>query len=124
MAMIVVAEDEFLLADMLASMLEDNGHEVAVAAHGLAALEAIRSKHPDLLITDFMMPLMTGLELATAVRAENGYSTMPIILVSGAQGAIGRANPGMFDAVLDKPYDTRKLMRTVDDLLSRESAGA
>jgi CheY-like chemotaxis protein len=121
MAMIVVAEDEFLLGDMLASMLEDNGHEVAVAAHGVAALDMVRSKHPDLLITDFMMPLMTGLELATAVRAEDGFKQMPIILVSGAQGAIGRANPDIFNAVIDKPYDTSRLIRTVEALLKSAS---
>jgi len=117
--MIVVAEDEFLLGDMLASMLEDNGHEVAVAPHGLAALDMIRSKHADLLITDFMMPLMTGLELAAAIRLESGYEEMPIILVSGAQGSIGRANPDKFDAVMDKPYNTHKLMQAVEDLLAR-----
>ena len=118
MAMIVVAEDEFLLGDMLASMLEDSGHEVAVAAHGVAALEMVRSKRPDLLITDFMMPLMNGLELAQAVRGDQEMSSIPIILVSGAQGSIGRANPTMFDAVLDKPYDTRRLINTVETLLA------
>lgn len=118
MAMIVVAEDEFLLGDMLASILEDEGHEVALAAHGAAALDLMRTKRPALLITDFMMPLMTGLELAAAVRQDEALKAIPIVLVSGAQGSIGRAHPDMFDAVLDKPYNARQLLQAVNLLLA------
>ena len=122
MALIVVAEDEFLLGDMLATLLEDCGHEVIVAPHGAAALEAIRSKRPDLVITDFMMPLMTGLELAQELRSDTAFSTLPIVLLSGAQGRIGRSRPDMFDAVLDKPYDPKRLISLVDDLLAKHKA--
>jgi CheY-like chemotaxis protein len=119
MATIVIAEDEFLLADMLQFMLEDAGYQVFTAPHGVAALALVRENKIDLVITDFMMPLMTGLELAQALRKEPRYSRLPIILVSGAQGAIGRAHPDVFDAVLDKPYHVDTLLRTVSDLLQR-----
>lgn len=121
MAIIVIAEDEFLLADMLASLLEDAGHEVRSAPHGAGALKLILSHKPDLIITDFMMPLMTGLELAKAVRADNSISQIPILLVSGAQGDIGRAHPEMFNAVLDKPYNPDNLLRVVTRLLEKNS---
>ena len=120
MALIVIAEDEFLVADVLAIMLEDAGHEVVSAAHGKAALALVRDKRPSLVITDFMMPLMTGLELAQAIRADSELSHIPIILVSGAQGSIGRANPTVFDAVLDKPFNEEKLIAAVAGLLSRD----
>ncbi len=119
MATIIIAEDEFLLADMLQFMLEDAGHTVLTAPHGAAALELINAQKPDLLITDFMMPLMTGLELAKSIRDNPHLTGLPIILVSGAQGAIGRAHPEIFDAVLDKPYNMDVLLRTVNDLLAR-----
>jgi CheY-like chemotaxis protein len=70
MPLIVVAEDEFLIADMLVSVLEAEGHRVEPAAHGLAALNLIRAHTPDLLITDIMMPVMTGVELASALKSE------------------------------------------------------
>jgi CheY-like chemotaxis protein len=117
MPLIVIAEDEFLIADVLAMMLEDAGYEVASAPHGKAALALVREKRPSLVITDFMMPLMTGLELAQAMRADSELSSIPIILVSGAQGSIGRAHPDAFDAVLDKPYDEKRLIETVARLL-------
>jgi CheY-like chemotaxis protein len=121
MAIIVVAEDEYLLASMLASILEDAGHEVRTAPHGQAALKLVRLHKPDLIITDFMMPLMTGLELAQAVRGESGTASIPLLLVSGAQGDIGRAHPDMFNAVLDKPYDPAVLLDVVGELLTSEA---
>ena len=117
MPLIVIAEDEFLIADVLAMMLEDAGYTVMAAPHGRAALALVREKRPDLVITDFMMPLMTGLELARALRSDATLSAIPIILVSGAQGSIGRAHPDMFDAVLDKPYHQDTLLKTVERLL-------
>ncbi|SFV32295.1 Response regulator receiver domain-containing protein [Devosia crocina] len=118
MAIIVIAEDEYLLATMLEAILEDENHEVRMAPHGVAALKLVRAHKPDLLITDFMMPLMTGLELAQAVREDPEISAIPILLVSGAQGSIGRAHPEAFDAVLDKPYDPARLVAAVNELLS------
>lgn len=117
MPLIVIAEDEFLIADVLVMMLEDAGYEVASAPHGKAALDLIREKTPSLVVTDFMMPLMTGLELAQTMRADKDLAQIPIILVSGAQGSIGRAHPEVFDAVLDKPYNERKLIDTVSRLI-------
>ncbi|MET3858366.1 MULTISPECIES: response regulator [unclassified Rhizobium] len=117
MPLIVIAEDEFLLADVLTMMLEDAGYEVASASHGKAALTLVKQKLPALVITDFMMPLMTGLELAQAMRADATLSSIPIVLVSGAQGSIGRAHPEVFDAVLDKPYREKTLIATVAGLI-------
>lgn len=118
MPLIVIAEDEFLIADVLVIMLEDAGYEVASASHGKAALTLVREKRPSLVITDFMMPLMTGLELAQAIRADGELAHIPVMLVSGAQGSIGRAHPDVFDAVLDKPYNENQLLETVSRLLS------
>lgn len=116
---IVVAEDEFLIADMLVVSLEEAGHEVSDAPHGAAALKLIREAIPDLVITDFMMPLMTGLELAEAMRADETLSAIPIVLVSGAQGAIARQRQDLFDVVIDKPYAIDRLLAAVDQLASQ-----
>jgi len=116
---IVVAEDEFLIADMLVMSLQDAGHEVHDAAHGAAALVLIREHLPDLVITDFMMPRMTGLELAEAIRGDEALCAVPILLVSGAQGAIARGRADLFDLVFDKPYDLGRLLKAVEQLGSR-----
>jgi len=113
MALILVVDDEYLLANLLADLLEDEGHEVMRAGQGRIALQMIRERKPVLVITDFMMPLMTGLELAQALRADVDLADLPIILVSGAQGNVGRQNDDLFVAIFDKPYDHRKMVDTV-----------
>ena len=122
MALIVVADDEFLLAEMLADLLEDAGHEVLTASQGEAALRLVRERRPELVITDFMMPLMTGLELAEAIRDDPAVSDIPILLVSGAQGMIARERADLFVDVLDKPYDNRVLIDLVARLLADSHA--
>lgn len=117
MALIVIAEDEFLIAEVLKIMLEDAGHQVEAAAHGVAALALVQQKRPDLVLTDFMMPLMTGLELAQNIRANPDLADIPIILMSGAQASIGRAHPQAFNAVLEKPYNEARLLSTVAQVL-------
>jgi CheY-like chemotaxis protein len=121
MALIVVVDDEYLLATMLADILEDEGHEVVVASHGQDALERIRARRPALLITDFMMPVMTGLELAQAIMADQEIAGIPIVLVTGAQGAIGRQHGEFFTEVIDKPYDNDALLAMVERILSERS---
>ncbi|MDQ0395726.1 response regulator [Labrys monachus] len=118
MALILVADDEFLLADMLANFLRDEGHEVVTAAHGVIALQMIRERRPALVITDFMMPLMTGLELAQAVKADAALDGLPVILVSGAQGSTGREHGELFAEVFDKPYDLQAMLAAINGLLS------
>lgn len=116
MALIVVVDDEFLLADYLASLLIDEGHEVVTAAHGRAGLQLIRERKPALLITDFMMPLMTGLELAQAIAADAELADIPIILVTGGQGLMARDYGNLFDEIFDKPYDHNLMIEAVQRL--------
>lgn len=118
MALIVVADDEYLLATILTDLLEEEGHEVHAAFHGEMALSLVREKVPALLITDFMMPIMTGMELARAIRADADLATLPILLISGAQGMTARDHPELFDRVLEKPYDPCVLMRVVGEMLA------
>jgi len=120
MALILVADDEFLLTEMLAAMLEDAGYQVLTASHGEQALRLMRERTPRLLITDFMMPVMNGLELARAIRNDECIAHIPIVLVSGAQGAAARRHPELFQRVLDKPYDIQHLLRIVNELAPLE----
>ena len=120
--LIVVAEDEFLIACMLVAGLEDAGHVVRSAANGIRALHLIRADLPDLVITDFMMPQMTGLELAETIKADPVLAAIPIVLVSGAQGRIARSRTDLFDHVLDKPYALERLIDVAEALCGGASA--
>jgi CheY-like chemotaxis protein len=118
MALILVVDDEVLLSEILAELLVDDGHEVVTAPHGRRALHMIRERKPALVISDFMMPLMTGLELAQAIRADPDIADLPVIMISGAQGDVARRHRDLFNAVLDKPYKSDELLKLVNGLIS------
>lgn len=120
MKTVLVVDDEFLIADLLAVTLEENGYRVIKANHGKKALDAICAQPPHLIITDFMMPLMNGLELAQAVKANSVTSNIPIILVSAAEGAIARNRTDLFVAVYDKPFDVLDVLAKVSQLIGSQ----
>jgi len=117
MATILVVDDEYLIADILAYALEDEGFMVVTAGNGKKALEVLERERPSLIFTDFMMPVMDGEEFAEAVRALPAVKHLPIILISGAQAHIGMQRSDLIDAVLDKPFDINKLISKVKELL-------
>jgi CheY-like chemotaxis protein len=105
MTTILIVDDEFLIADILSLALEDEGYHTLTANSGHKALEVLSRTRPDLVITDYMMPGMTGVELATAIGGEPRHAHIPVMLMSGAQGYIGVSRPDLFVHVFDKPFD-------------------
>ena len=85
------------------------------------ALDMIIADPPALVITDFMMPLMNGLELANRLKGDPLFKDIPVILVSGAQGTFARNHPEIFAAVFDKPYSLPTLLGAVRQLIGPPS---
>jgi CheY-like chemotaxis protein len=119
MTSILVVDDEFLLVDLLSFILEEEGYAVKRANHGKMALDMIIADPPGLVITDFMMPLMNGLELANRLKGDPLFMDIPIILVTGAQGTLARNHPEIFAAVFDKPYSLPNLLDAIRQLIGR-----
>ncbi|PZW47339.1 PleD family two-component system response regulator [Pseudomonas sp. URMO17WK12:I2] len=117
MTTILIVDDEYLIADILGYAMEDEGYMVVKASNGRRGLEVLDRERPELIITDFMMPVMDGLEFARAIRAKAGLADLPIILMSGAQGSVGRASPELFAAVFDKPFDINLVIAKVKELI-------
>ena len=69
MATILVVDDEQPLRDLLADVLELDGHRVLVAANGREALAIARRDRPDLVVSDVMMPLLNGVRLCQQLKA-------------------------------------------------------
>lgn len=117
MTTILIVDDEYLIADILGYAMEDEGYMVVKASNGRRGLEVLDRERPELVITDFMMPVMDGLEFARAIRARPASVDLPIILMSGAQGSVGRASPELFAAVFDKPFDINQVIAKVKELI-------
>jgi DNA-binding response OmpR family regulator len=109
---VLIVEDEEHIAEALAFIIEDAGYAVLIAHNGKEALGIITQAVPDLVISDLMMPQMSGAQLLEALRAQ-GKTTLPIVLMSAA----GREHiPAVgADATLGKPFEIAE----IDALLRR-----
>ena len=85
MAVVLVVDDEVGIANLLFDVLSDEGHRVLVAANGHEALKRAEEERPDLVITDFMMPVMDGGQLIRAMADEPDLKEVPVFLISSAE---------------------------------------
>lgn len=113
MATLVVVDDEPLVTDFLTFLLSGEGHAVHAAANGTDALALIDRVRPVLVITDLMMPFMSGLELARAVRHNSEYRHLPIILCTAVVDPVPPSERRLFAAILQKPYAAASLISLV-----------
>jgi CheY-like chemotaxis protein len=111
---ILVVDDEPDLRFVLRRIFARAGHEVSEAGDGAAALASVQVSAPDLVVTDMMMPVMGGVDLIRALRADPATAAIPILAVSGdAHLAVGA------DAALAKPYQCAELLDVVGGLLRK-----
>jgi CheY-like chemotaxis protein len=123
MALVLVVDDEDVLADMIAALVEDLGHEARVASNGREALRslAVTTQSPALIISDIMMPQMSGLELLRALRADDRYQSVPIILMSAAARPSDTHEADLF---IPKPFDINKLIGLISTFVEAREAEA
>lgn len=114
---ILIVDDEFGLAEMLREMLRESGYEVTLAINGKLALEILREGRVDLVLTDMMMPVMDGAELATAMRNDDTHRATPIIMMTSLPTARSQTDR-LFDAVLRKPFTPDLLLETMAGCLA------
>jgi PAS domain S-box-containing protein len=107
---ILAVDDDSLVLLNTVALLEDLGHTVYKARGGKFALEVMARQHVDLVITDHIMPLMTGLQLAEAIRAM--HPKMPILLATGYAELPAGANWPR----LSKPFGQKELARAIGEV--------
>lgn len=117
-ATVLIVEDEFAIADLLEMVLADEGYRVVRAANGRQGLERLaEGPPPDLVISDFMMPVLDGAELVQAIRQSEGQRELPIIIISSMPEANVRARIDNYAAFVRKPFQIDALMRLVAAVL-------
>jgi CheY-like chemotaxis protein len=114
----LIVDDEFGLAEMLREMLGESGYDVTLAINGRLALDIVKKRGADLVISDLMMPVMDGLELAAALRNSESFRRIPIILMTSLPTAAAE-DTGLFSAVLRKPFTPEALLQAMDACLAR-----
>jgi two-component system, cell cycle sensor histidine kinase and response regulator CckA len=116
---VLVVEDEAAVRALTVRLLREHGFSVLEAADGRAGLECCVETHGelDLLVTDVVMPAMSGAELVAQVRVLQ--PTLPVLYVSGYAGDVmpGASRPEDGAQLLQKPFSREALLRAVDEAL-------
>lgn len=119
--LIVVAEDDTDIAELLQMTLEWAGYRVVVTRNGEEALDAVASEAPELLVLDLNMPKLTGLDVVRRLRAEDRFRHTPMLLLTATeseQRAAEAADAGVTRYVV-KPLAPKALVALVDEVLGR-----
>jgi CheY-like chemotaxis protein len=109
---ILVVDDEECILGFVQMVLEDEGYEVLTADHGGAALDAVRQRHPQLILVDLRMPVMGGREFVAAYR-ETPTPHAPIVLLTAGRDGEQKADELAVEAHLTKPFDLSELVDLV-----------
>jgi pilus assembly protein CpaE len=122
---IVLVDDDRVIQKMVGGFLERRGYQVRKANDGIEALQYVRDRIPDLVITDVRMPELNGIELTSRLRAHHRTASVPILMFSeltAAPDALAGYAAGA-DDYLPKPFELEILEAKIQSLL-RRSAGA
>ncbi len=118
---IVVADDESHITRAINMKLSKAGFDIETASDGQVAWEAIEREIPAMLITDYQMPRLDGLELCRRVRADEATKDLPILLLTAKGFELDeekmRAEYGIRKIVV-KPFSPRELLKIVHETLS------
>jgi CheY-like chemotaxis protein len=120
MTRILVVDDDRATARMLVDYLTSSGYQAAVEPDGLRALQHVDLRRPDMLILDLMLPVVTGVEVASRLRKDPVNRDIPILAITGIESPDDLADVLMVDSVLTKPLDLERLGEEIHSLLSGE----
>jgi two-component system, OmpR family, phosphate regulon response regulator PhoB len=122
--LVLVVEDEAAIATMLRYNLEKQGYRVAEASDGQEALTRIQEQQPDIVLLDWMLPLMSGIEVCRQIRRKPSTRDLPVIMVTARtedQDAVRGLNTGA-DDYITKPFNIDSLLARMRALLRRSNA--
>ncbi|HIK26661.1 MAG: response regulator [Oscillatoriaceae bacterium SKW80] len=119
MSIVLIVDDSVTLRQVVAELLKKNGLEVKEACDGLEAKEKIQANHPDLVITDIVMPRMNGYEFCRWLKNHPTTSQIPVVMCTSKSEEFDRywgIKQGA-DAYISKPFRPAELVETVKQLL-------
>ena len=116
---VLVVDDEIHIVHVVAIKLRNNGYDVITAENGAEAFKIACEEKPDVIVTDFQMPLMTGLEMVESLRQNSEMADVPVIMLTARGFAIddNQKQQLRISECLSKPFSPKELLRTVEDVL-------
>jgi CheY-like chemotaxis protein len=114
---ILVVDDELASAEVLSLILEEEGYRTFCAANGQLGLARALDVRPQLIVLDFMMPVMNGAEMGESLRAAPETRDIKIVMSSSLPEEAVRQHFAKYDAFLRKPYNVDVALKLIASLL-------
>lgn len=118
-AHVLLIEDEPNIAEAIRFLLSRDGLRVSHAAEGAAALVLLRQDPPDLVILDHMLPGMSGLEVLTALRADQSSRDLPVMMLTARGRDREMAEQAGADRFMTKPFSNSDILSEVRAMLAQ-----
>jgi CheY-like chemotaxis protein len=119
---VLIVEDELSVAELLSMSLTDAGYRVVLVANGRQALELLnKAPLPDLIITDFMMPVLDGIGLIQAMQRSEAQRAIPYIIMSSIPEDAIRQRINGYAGFIRKPFRLAAVIQLVTNVLARSS---
>ena len=119
---ILAVEDDPDTAEVVRSVLQEQGHEVRTAADGRKALAELAGWQPDVVILDLLLPALSGHALLRYLRDLPEYRQVPVLVLSGALPTLAKVDGAT--SVLPKPFELTQLIAMIGTLRAMLASGA
>jgi CheY-like chemotaxis protein len=117
MRTVLVVDDEFGVAEVLDAILTDEGFYVTTAANGRQALARIAERRPDLVLLDYMMPVLDGAGVLRALAADRSADGLPVVVMSALPEEAIAAVTRRYKAFLRKPFRIRSILAAIEQAM-------
>jgi two-component system alkaline phosphatase synthesis response regulator PhoP len=116
---VLIVDDEIHIVHVVAIKLRNNGYEVISADNGAEALDLALKEKPDIIVTDFQMPVMTGMELVEKLRQHEETRDIPVIMLTARSFAVPQEQQESLhiSGCLSKPFSPKELLGNIEDIL-------
>ncbi len=123
---IIVVDDDPMVGELSRDLLTDEGYNVLLVQDSMEALPTIRAHRPRLIISDIMMPGLSGMDICKMVKSDPDLKNIKIIIVSGKSYQVEKQRAFQFgaDFFLQKPYNVETFSQTVKSILDGAGGGA
>ena len=120
---ILLADDSVTIQKVVELTFAEGDYQVQCVSNGKAAVQKIQEDRPDLLLCDVIMPEMNGYDVATFVKQNPTFSSIPVILLTGTFEPFdeNKARQSGADTYITKPFDSKMLVDKVEELLKRRA---
>lgn len=123
---VLVTDDEPHIRHMLDYKLKKTGYSVLTAGNGREAFELARRHRPDVIVSDYQMPVCNGLEFAMRLKDDPDTATIPVLLLTSRGHRVSGDDLGKTNirALMPKPFSPRELITQIGHLIGSAPEGA